>query len=153
VPLLPPPGAPQWAAELGTLLSVLTAAEEAAIRIRQVTPLLSIIRLSHGNIGVNGNISCVGQRSKLNRVLPNLPSDCHTVVLERELFSRANIEIAVDLVDQSNFQFDNCKHDSHRQLAVVEEEAFWDDAFLLHHNVGAMYNTWEVALMATETKV
>lgn len=82
VPLLPVPGAPQWAAELGTLLGTLTCAEEAAIR--QVTPLLSVIRLAHGNIGVRGNVSCVWQKSKLNRVLPNLPSQCSTIVIERE---------------------------------------------------------------------
>jgi hypothetical protein len=38
-------------------------------------------------------------------------------------------------------------------MAVVQEEAFWNHAFLLHYNVRAIYNAWEVALKATETKV
>ena len=34
-----------------------------------------------------------------------------------------------------------------RQVAPLEEEfreAFWDDAFLIHHNIWAMYSEWEV---------
>jgi hypothetical protein len=34
-----------------------------------------------------------------------------------------------------------------RQVAPVKEEfreAFWDDAFLIHHNIRAMYSEWEV---------
>jgi hypothetical protein len=29
-------------------------------------------------------------------------------------------------------------------MAMVQEEAFWNHDFLLHHNVRAMYNAWEV---------
>jgi hypothetical protein len=54
---------------------------------------------------------------------------------------------------QSNFESEKCKHASHHQLAVVQEEAFWNHAFLLHYNVRAMYNAWEVTLKATETKM
>jgi hypothetical protein len=34
-----------------------------------------------------------------------------------------------------------------RQVAPVKEEfkeAFWDDAFLIHHNIWAMHSEWEV---------
>ena len=49
--------------ELHHLLSSFTVIEEAAIRT--VVPLLSIIRLMHGNIKTKGNTSCVWQKSKL----------------------------------------------------------------------------------------
>ena len=42
---------------LQTLLRSLTCAEEAAIR--QITPLVSLVRLSAGSIGMKGNTSCV----------------------------------------------------------------------------------------------
>ena len=43
--------------QLYKLLSTLTAAEEAAIQ--QISPMISIVRLAHGNIGCKGNTSCV----------------------------------------------------------------------------------------------
>ena len=66
---------------LFSLLSNLTAAEEAAIR--QITPLISIVRLNHGNIGCKGNTSCVWQKSKLNLILPNLPEECKFIIITR----------------------------------------------------------------------
>lgn len=67
--------------ELHTLLNSFTSAEEAAIR--QITPLVSIVRLAHGNIGAKGNTTCVWQQSKLNLILPNLPSQCKFIVVKR----------------------------------------------------------------------
>jgi hypothetical protein len=43
-----------------------------------------------------------------------------------------------------------------RQVAPVKEEfreAFWDDAFLIHHNIRAMYTAWEVASLVKETNI
>ena len=75
----PLPGDPDF--ELHTILDNLTAAEEAAIC--QVTPLVHGVKLAHGNIGTQGNTSCVWQKSRLQLVLPNLPWDCYTLVVER----------------------------------------------------------------------
>jgi hypothetical protein len=70
------------ARELQELLSTFTSAEEAAIC--QIVPMLSIVRLSQGNIGAKGNTSCVWQESKLNLVLPNLPEECKFVGIQRQ---------------------------------------------------------------------
>jgi len=67
--------------ELHTLLNSFTSAEEAAIR--QITPLVSIVRLAHGNIGSKENTTCVWQQSKLNLIMPNLPSQCKFIVVRR----------------------------------------------------------------------
>lgn len=66
--------------ELRGLLDSITVAEEAAIR--QITPLVSVVRLNHGNIGSRGNSTCVFQSSRVNTLLPNLPSECKIVVVE-----------------------------------------------------------------------
>lgn len=73
---------PELIQELHSLLDNCTPAEEAAIR--QITPLVSIARLKHGNIGSKGTISCVSQESTLLSVLPRLPSECKTVVIMRQ---------------------------------------------------------------------
>lgn len=70
------------ARKLYDLLSSFTPAEEAAIR--QITPLLSIVRLAQGNIGTKGNTSCVWQESKMATILPNLPSECKFIVVTRQ---------------------------------------------------------------------
>ena len=67
--------------KLHSLMKSLTAAEEAAIR--QITPLISIVRLTHGNIGSKGNTGCVWQQSKLNLILPNLPEECKFIIITR----------------------------------------------------------------------
>ena len=73
---------------LHELMQSLTAAEEAAIR--QITPLISIVRLDHGNLATKGNTSCVWQQSKLNLILPNLPTECKFVILTRRQRSHGN---------------------------------------------------------------
>ena len=59
----------------------LTGADEAAIR--QIAPLISIVSLRNGNIAVRGITSCVYQKSKLSKMLPNLPSKCRFIVIKR----------------------------------------------------------------------
>ena len=99
--------------ELHRLLSSFTVIEEAAIRT--VVPLLSIIRLMHGNIKTKGNTSCVWQKSKLCLILPNLPSECKYVMINRRKsngikgksnlvstkFERRKIQYALELLLQT----------------------------------------------------
>ena len=99
--------------ELHRLLSSFTVIEEAAIRT--VVPLLSIIRLMHGNIKTKGNTSCVWQKSKLCLILPNLPSECKYVIINRRncngtkgksnlvstKFERRKIQYALELLLQT----------------------------------------------------
>jgi hypothetical protein len=67
--------------EFHYILGQLSIAEESAIR--QITPLISIVKLKHGNVGRKGVVSCVQQSSLLNRILPNLPQQCKTLVFQR----------------------------------------------------------------------
>jgi len=62
--------------------------EEAAIR--QITPLVSIVKLAHGNIGSKGNTTCMWNHSKLCTILPNLPSTCQYFVLSHEAKKKQN---------------------------------------------------------------
>ena len=70
------------------LVNNLTGAEEAAIR--QIAPLISIVSLRNGNIASRGNTSCVYQKSRLSKILPNLPSECRYIVIRRRQRSRGN---------------------------------------------------------------
>jgi hypothetical protein len=97
--------------ELYTLLTSLTMAEEGAIRT--ITPLISITRLLHGNIGTKGNTSCVWQsNTRLIQLLPNLPSEVGVIFLSfcrrggnPELtshgFKRCNIACALYLLQRT----------------------------------------------------
>ena len=67
------------AIELKDILSSMTCIEEAAIR--QITPLISIVKLAHGNIGSKGNTTCMWNQSRLCTILPNLPNQCKYFVL------------------------------------------------------------------------
>ena len=78
----------QTSERLKALLHSFTVVEEAAIR--QITPLISMLRLKGGNIGSKGNISCVWQKSKLASVLPNLPSDIKYIIILREQAGSGN---------------------------------------------------------------
>ena len=51
------------AIELKRILSSMTCIEEAAIR--QITPLISIVKLAYGNIGSKGNTIFMWNDSKL----------------------------------------------------------------------------------------
>ena len=52
----------------------MTCIEEATIR--QITPLISIVKLSYGNIESKGNTTYMWNDSKLSNILPNLASKC-----------------------------------------------------------------------------
>ena len=67
------------AIELKDILFSMTCIEEAAIR--QITPLISIVKLAHGNIGSKGNTTCMWNQSRLCTILPNLPNQCKYFVL------------------------------------------------------------------------
>ena len=103
------------AIEIQKLFPTLTAAEESAIR--QITPLLSIVRLNTGSIGMKGNTSCVWQKSRLNIILPNLPSECSYIIIKRKVsnnnsnfhtnttkstkFKRSRIQKALELLSHT----------------------------------------------------
>ena len=69
------------AQELQELLLSFTATEEAAIKT--IVNLTSYVRLRHGSIQTKGNTSCVWRKSGLSLVLPNLPSECRYVIINR----------------------------------------------------------------------
>ena len=78
-----PASAEELEVELRWVLASLTMAEEAAIR--RVTPLATLVRLKHGNIGSKGVVSCVAQSTaQLASVLPRLPTECKTIVFQYE---------------------------------------------------------------------
>eukprot|EP00984_Skeletonema_dohrnii_P031047 scaffold23084_cov153-Skeletonema_dohrnii-CCMP3373.AAC.2 len=108
--------------ELHGLMSSLTAVEEAAIR--QISPLISILRLTSGNIGSKGNTSCVWQHSKLTKILPNLPSECNYIILRRgnassstfksTKFERRKIQRVLELLKLTG-------HDAWKDITISQE--------------------------------
>ena len=56
--------------------------EEAAIN--QITPLVSIVNSSHGNISAKGNTTYIWNQSKLCSILTNLSSICKYLLLSYE---------------------------------------------------------------------
>ena len=87
--------------------------EEEAIR--QVTPLISILRLSHGNIGSEVNTRFVWKKLKLNIIVPDIPSECNFIIIHRHKrnsnksdsrlrstkFQCYNIQRVLDLLSQT----------------------------------------------------
>jgi len=67
--------------ELRHELHTCTVVEEAAVR--QIVILQNIVALKEGNIGTQGNTFMVWQHSQLHLLLPNLPSECHYIVIRR----------------------------------------------------------------------
>ena len=65
--------------ESNEILSLMTYIEEAAIR--QITPLISIVKLVYRNIGSKDNTACMWNESRLSKILPNLSSKCQYLVL------------------------------------------------------------------------
>jgi hypothetical protein len=105
--------------ELHTLLDSFTAAEEAAIR--EITVLLSIVRLKGGNLGTKGTTTCVWNKSVVNHLLPNLPQECKVLVIKARTnqggpdhvrmksyqYKRKNIQRALELskaIDHERFR-------------------------------------------------
>ena len=62
--------------------------EEAVIR--QITLLVSIIKLAHGNISAKVNTTCMWVHSKLCTILPNLSSTSQYFVLSYEAEKEQN---------------------------------------------------------------
>ena len=62
------------AIELKRILSKMTCIEEATIM--RITPLISIMKLAHGNIESKGNTTYMCNQTKLYTILPNLLSIC-----------------------------------------------------------------------------
>jgi len=109
--------------QLHELMSSLTAVEEAAIR--QISPLISILRLTSGNIGSKGNTTCVWQHSKLTHILPNLPSQCNYIILRRggnasstnfkaTKFNRHKIQTVLTLLKQTG-------HEAWKDITISQE--------------------------------
>ncbi|KAL7537702.1 hypothetical protein ACHAXR_008006, partial [Thalassiosira sp. AJA248-18] len=148
--------------QLHELLSSFTPVEEAAIR--RITPLASIVKLAHGNIGTKGNISCVWQQSSLGTVLPNLPQDCRFIVIVRQQgtssqlkstkFNRAKIQLALQLLKETGLEAwsdieisehnlnqwpesgDLCDHLSQQLNLVVLERDEEGELYVAEDNVG-----------------
>ena len=68
--------------ELDYLLRNLTYGEECAIRT--IVPAISITRLKYGNIASKGNVTCMNLDNKMFEVIPRLPTECRTVVIQRK---------------------------------------------------------------------
>ena len=110
-----------------------TCAEEAAIR--QITPLISIVRLSTGSIGMRGNTSCLWQQSRLNIVLPNLPNDCKYIVIQRRNTNRSNNNM-------SSTKFERAKIQEALELLTNTVDGVWKQSnefpiLLSHDNLNA----------------
>ena len=97
--------------ELKHELHTCTAVEEAAVR--QIAVLQNIVALKEGNLSTKGNTFMVWQRSMLHLILPNLPSECHYIVIRRNQattrenrmkqtkFKRQKIERILELLVQT----------------------------------------------------
>ena len=134
--------------------------------------MLSIVRLAHGNIGSNGNTSCVWQQSKIHTVLPNLPSQCKFIVITRSQknssrmkstrFRRDRIERALNLlratgheawdiqIDQSNLdawpaEGDLCELNSN--LIILERD---ENGNILDEDGNNVSNAEDPNAMATD---
>jgi hypothetical protein len=68
--------------ELLYVLANLTLAEEAGIR--QISPLIGLMKLKYGNFGKKGSVSFVRIDSKLGLILPNMPEDVVYLLFERK---------------------------------------------------------------------
>ena len=67
----------------------MTCIEEAVIR--QITPLISIVKLAYGNIGAKENTTYMWNESKLSTILPNLPSKYQYFVLSYKSKNNSSI--------------------------------------------------------------
>ena len=77
------------AIELKHILSSISCIEEATIR--NITSLVSIVKLAHGNISLKGNTIYMWNHSKLCTLLLNLPSTCQYFILSYEAKKRAKL--------------------------------------------------------------
>ena len=79
------------AIELKHILSSISCIEEATIR--NITPLVSIVKLAHGNISLKGNTICMWNHSKLCTILLNLPSTCQYFILSYEAKKKSKVNL------------------------------------------------------------
>ena len=86
------------AIELKRILSSMTSIEETATR--QITLLISIVKLAFGNIGSKGNITCMWNDSKLSNILLNLPNKCQYFVLSYNLKKESKITLKSTKIDR-----------------------------------------------------
>jgi len=116
------------ARELSALLLSFTAAEEAAIR--QITPLLSIVRLKEGDIGSKGTTHLVWQQSKLSLILPNLPVECKFIIIRR----RNNNNNDVDSSTLKSTKFERRKIARALELLKHTVDNIWktSDTFIIN---------------------
>ena len=105
--------------ELRQLMLSFTSAEEAGIRM--VCPCISLIRLRYGNLGTKGNTTCVAQESKLQQVLPNIPEECKTLVIER---SRQRLGVTIEM---QSWHFNKMKMLRGLQMLVDTRAAPWNE--------------------------
>jgi len=113
--------------ELHWVLGELTMGEEAAIR--RVSPLVSLVRLKHGNVGSKGTVTCMSQcTTGLVNILPRLPKECKTIVFR---YDRNN--------NGTPGQFQCRRHYIARalMLLVATKADFWKDVQVSDTNLMA----------------
>ena len=106
------------AIELKHMLSSISCIEKATIR--QITPLTSIVKLVHGNIGSKGNTPCMWNQSKLCTILPNLPSICQYFVLSYEAKNKSKISL-------KSTKFERIKMQRCLKLLLFTVEGVWKE--------------------------
>jgi hypothetical protein len=124
-----------YSRELYYLCCSLTPVEEAAIR--PITPLITIIKLNNGGIGSKGNTSCVWQQSKLNMILPNLPSQCNYIIV-----TRANTNSNSGM---SSTRFKRAKIHRVIELLQLTQHKAWKDYVLSEPNLLAWPEEGDIA--------
>ena len=113
--------------ELHWVLGELTMGEEASIR--RVSPLVSLVRLKHGNVGSKGTVTCMSQcTTGLVNILPRLPKECKTIVFR---YDRNN--------NGTPGQFQCRRHYIARALTllVATKADFWKDVQVSDTNLMA----------------
>ena len=131
-----------YSRELYDLCCSLTPVEEAAIR--PITPLISIIKLNNGGIGSKGNTSCVWQQSKLNTILPNLPSQCNYIIVTRRIArNSANTNSNSGM---SSTRFNRAKIQRVLELLKLTNHPAWKDILISPENLLAWPEDGDIAI-------
>ena len=100
------------------IFSSISCIEEA--EIRQITPLVSIVKLAHDNDGSKGNTTCMRNKSKLCTILPNLPSTCQYFVLSYEIKKKSKISL-------KSIKFERIKIQRYLELLSCTMEGVWKE--------------------------
>ena len=80
----------------------MTCIEEAVII--QISPLISIVKLAHGNIGSKGNKICMWKHYKPSNRLPTLPNKCQYFVLPYNSKNKSKITLKGTKFDRKKTQ-------------------------------------------------